>query len=396
MIRKNKIEFIFQNSIFTIIKKGFISLMPLSIVVSVFTLLLNCPIPDFFKALCLTVSHAFNSIISIYVLISMSYNMALEKKQNVIPTVLSSLFVFFIFTSSNLGESNYQINSAYLDTNGVFIAMIVSILVPYVLERCNNIPYFKLNLTNIPKEVNESINSIIPQFLTICLSALLNVALIELFDCSISEIVVISIQKPLLFLGNNVFSILIINIIICFLWFIGLNGTSLVNSVIMPILSTLTYQNLTNTQLGIQPSNIITGSFQNLFVHFGGCGSTLALILAILLFSKNAEIKTKAKLAIIPSLFNINEPILYGLPVIMNVKILTPFFVCPFINVLISYLCMSINIVNKTNGVIIPWTTPVLLSGFLSCGLSGTILQFVLICINIAVYSFAIKKLDES
>ena len=141
--------------------------------------------------------------------------------------------------------------------------------------------------------------------------------------------------------------------------------------------------------------NIITSTFQSLYTNLGGCGSTLALIIAILLFSKSKDLRATAKLGLIPGLFNINEPIVYGIPIVFNKQLVIPFIICPLVNVLISYFSMYFGLVNLTNGVQIPWTTPIFFSGFLSSGVSGSILQFCLLIINVVIYWPFIILIDK-
>ena len=174
-----------------------------------------------------------------------------------------------------------------------------------------------------------------------------------------------------------------------------MNGGSVVGAVFNPILQTLSADNLAAFQAGQPLPNIISQQFQDLFATFGGCGSTLSLLIAMLLFCHSKRIKELGKLAFIPGVFGINEPIVFGLPIVLNPMILIPFMLVPTINIVISYVCMSIGLVPLCTGVAIPWTMPVVLSGFLATGWQGAVLQLLLLIMGVFIYMPFIKMMDR-
>ena len=112
--------------------------------------------------------------------------------------------------------------------------------------------------------------------------------------------------------------------------------------------------------------------------------------------AKSAEFKTLGKLVIGPALFNINEPIVFGLPIVMNYRIAVPFILAPLVNVTTTYIAMSTGLVAKTVGVMVPWTTPPIISGYLATmHISGAVLQIVNIVLDGAIYYFFFKALDR-
>lgn len=128
----------------------------------------------------------------------------------------------------------------------------------------------------------------------------------------------------------------------------------------------------------------------------GGSGATLGLAFMIAFVAKNAEFKTLGKLVIGPALFNINEPIVFGLPIVMNYRIAVPFILAPLVNVTTTYIAMSTGLVAKTVGVMVPWTTPPIISGYLATmHISGAVLQIVNIVLDGAISYFFFKALDR-
>ena len=115
----------------------------------------------------------------------------------------------------------------------------------------------------------------------------------------------------------------------------------------------------------------------------------------MLLFCRSKRVRELGKLALIPGIFGINEPIIFGLPILLNPLMLIPFMLVPTINIVISYFCMSLGLVPLCSGVAIPWTMPVILSGFLATGWQGAVLQLVLLILGVFLYMPFIKMMDK-
>ena len=156
----------------------------------------------------------------------------------------------------------------------------------------------------------------------------------------------------------------------------------------------MSVENLQAFKDGHEIPNIITGQFQDMFATFGGAGSTLSLIIVMVLFCKSQRIKKLSQLSLIPGVFGINEPIIFGLPIVLNPILLIPFVLVPAINIIIAYFAMDWGLVPLTNGIQLPWTTPPIISGFLVSGwqCSFIILLFELWMTNIYVKNGKHKK----
>jgi PTS system cellobiose-specific IIC component len=179
------------------------------------------------------------------------------------------------------------------------------------------------------------------------------------------------------------------------LWFFGIHGTNITDSVFRPILYALSAENLRALEVGQPLPHIINTQFQDLFATFGGAGSTLSLLIAMFFFCRSKRIKELGKISIVPGIFNINEPIIFGLPIVLNPIIAIPFILTPMVNILISWITMNIGLVPICNGVIMPWTTPPIISGFLSSGWQGALLQVFLIALGVVIYYPFIKTIDK-
>ena len=136
-----------------------------------------------------------------------------------------------------------------------------------------------------------------------------------------------------------------------------------------------------------EPTYIVTKPFLDAFANVGGAGATFSLILALLISSKREDEKLIAKLSFTPGLFNINEPLMFGLPVVLNPVYIIPIIIAPIITTMIAYFATAMGLINKTI-VLIPWTTPPVLSAYLATGndYRAAILSVVLIAISTLIF----------
>lgn len=143
--------------------------------------------------------------------------------------------------------------------------------------------------------------------------------------------------------------------------------------------------------------NIITNEFMNIFVWMGGGGSTLGLAIVLFFFTKSEQSKTLGRLVLPSGLFNINEPLIFGLPIVLNFKLLVPFILAPMAIAIVSYFAMSLGIVASPVGIVVPWTMPAVIAGYLATGgaISGALLQVVTLVMSIVIYYPFVRSLDK-
>lgn len=131
-------------------------------------------------------------------------------------------------------------------------------------------------------------------------------------------------------------------------------------------------------------------------VGMGGTGMTLAVIFAMLFFMKSKQMKQVAKLGIGPGIFNVNEPIIFGLPVVMNPLIIVPWIIAPMVVTFVTYLAMSSGLVPPPTGVAVPWTVPIFINGIMATNsLAGGILQLVNFAIVLIIWFPFLKFIDR-
>ena len=172
-------------------------------------------------------------------------------------------------------------------------------------------------------------------------------------------------------------------------------GIPVTNLGMKPIWLALTADNAAAFGAGEAIPHIINFQFYANFMKVGGFGGTLGLAIILLLFAKSKQYKTLGRLAIGPGIFGINEPLIFGIPIVLNPIMMIPFILNPLILATVAYFAMASGIVPLTNGTNIPWTTPPIIAGFLVSGWKGALLNVVQIGISILLYYPFFKSVDR-
>lgn len=250
----------------------------------------------------------------------------------------------------------------------------------------------------VPPAVTNSFAALIPGAGIMLLWGAIYAGLAATPMASIYGILQLVLGGPLSSFGGSLAGAIVVSIITSLFWFIGMHGGNVTGVIMSPIWLGLMAENakVYSQNAGATMSHIVTQPFMDLFVYLGG-DATIGLVTAMVLTAKSKEFKTLAKLITPPGLFNINEPTMFGTPVVLNVYLLIPFIFVPVINAVIAYVTMAIGIVHATVGVVIPWTMPSIISGFLATGshISGAVLQIGLFVLDTLLYIPFFKLVDR-
>ena len=205
------------------------------------------------------------------------------------------------------------------------------------------------------------------------------------------------LSAPLQAVGTSYPGMLIILFFEQLLWSFGIHGSTIAWSFVDPIIQVNTLENLAAFQAGEAIPHVIAQPFIDNFLQIGGSGATLPLVVFLLLFAKSRQLKDIGRLSAAPAVFNINEPVVFGLPIVMNPFLMIPFILGPMIIMTITYVTMYFNIFPRLIGVNIPWTTPYLISGFLATGgrIGGVILQLINFCVAFLIWFPFLKSWDK-
>lgn len=402
-------EKIGRNKYLIAIRDGFLLSMPLLIVGSFFLLIANFPIPGWnefwsrffgenWSSYFAKPTDATFSIMAILAVVGIGYSFAGQMNVDKLFGAGISLVCWFLIMPYEIMFQDAVVTGiplGWVGSKGIFVGIIVAFAAVHIYAWVNSKGWVIKMPDGVPPTVEKSFAALIPAGMAVLVFFLLNIIFAMTPYGNAFNFVFTILQTPLLKLGNTLPAMVIAYIFLHFFWFFGVNGGSVVGAVFNPILQTLSAENLAALQAGQEIPNIICQQFQDLFATFGGAGSTLSLLIAMLWFCKSKRIKELGKLAFIPGVFGINEPIIFGLPILLNPMMLIPFMLVPTINIVISYFCMSLGLVPLCSGVAIPWTMPVILSGFLATGWQGAVLQGLLLILGVFIYMPFIKMMDK-
>jgi cellobiose PTS system EIIC component len=410
-------EKIGRNKYLMSIRDGFLISTPLLIIGSFFLLFANFPIPgwnEFFTSVlgegwdgffAKPVAATFD-IMALLAVMGVGYSFANHMKVDKLFGAATSLVSWFILMPykvpvkaalTKTGEAIFVngIPTGWTGAKGIFIGIMCAFASVHIYSWVNKKGWIIKMPAGVPPTVTKSFAALIPAGIVMFVFFIINWLFALTPYGSAFNFVYVILQTPLLNLGNTLGAMVTAYIFLHFFWFFGVNGGSVVGAVFNPILQTLAAENLQALKDGLPIPNIISQQFQDLFATFGGCGSTLSLLIAMLFFCKSKRIKQLGKLALVPGMFGINEPIVFGLPIVLNPTILAPFMLVPTMNIVISYFAMKLGMIPYCNGIQIPWTTPPIISGFLATDWRGAVLQVILIGLGVLVYLPFIKIMDK-
>lgn len=399
-----------ENVVLKSLRDGFLIITPLIIVISIFLLIGNFPIPGWTKFWTGIFGHKWiewfstisGSVFNFTGLLScFGISYAYGKNRGLVPVhatavALVSFFILMPMTVT-LGQQEIgAVKTLYLGPNGIFLGLFTA-LVSVELFRFAKKRNWTIKMPKgVPDMVRESFDVLLPSGFVILIFFLIRIFFSLTTMGTAYNFIYTLLQAPLKHVGNSLGSVFLYIFIASILWCFGINGPSVVNSVWSPIFFVLSQDNLKAFQTGHPLPHIYTEQFIEDFATYGGGGSVLSLIIVMVFVCKSKRINELGKLTIIPSIFGIGEPLIYGLPVVLNPIIAIPFIITPVVNVLLSGLAFSTHLVPYTNGVMLPWTTPPIISGWLTTGSwRGAALQIIEIIIGIMIYLPFIKILDK-
>ena len=303
---------------------------------------------------------------------------------------------FFMTTES--GETVTGVLSLdRLGAKGMFIGMIAAFLAAEIYCRVTKRGWQIKMPDGVPPAVTKSFAALIPAIVTLTIFLMINAIMTGVFHANLHDVIYELIQKPLTGLGSSLPATLLALFLVQFLWFFGLHGQIIVNSVMDPIWNTLMLDNLEAYQNGEALPHIVTKPFMETFtVGLGGSGMTLAVVILMAFVLKKKQYRDVGRLALAPGIFNVNEPAIFGMPIVLNATILIPWVVAPLVVTTFNYLVMAAGLVPAPTGVSVPWTVPVIASGVLATNswLGGLLQVIDVVLVGMIWYPF-LRILDR-
>jgi cellobiose PTS system EIIC component len=329
------------------------------------------------------------SILALGLVFSVGYNRATYEKQDALSTSLINVAVFISLGALSRNQPVASWVGNYLSAQGIFVALLVGLVTPEIYFYVVRKNWVIKMPDSVPPAVARGFSAVIPGFIAVFAWALVAYVFNVFAEASLFTWFETTISTSLMNLGQNIFSILLVSTLIPLLWFFGLHGANMLEAFMSPVYGTLGLMNIDLYKNGIrvvgsgadQLAVWVRGSW-DAYVFAGGSGATLALIIAILLVSKRKQDREIAKLALPPGIFMINEPVLFGLPVVLNPIYFIPFIIVQPVLTLVAYFATVAGIAGPiVNSV--PWTTPPVLNAYLAT--NGSIGAAFIALLNVAI-----------
>jgi PTS system cellobiose-specific IIC component len=397
-----------NNRYLTALRNGFMVALPIIIFGSIFVVLANLPFLDkligedayqAYQQALSPASQATLTIMGLFVIMGIGYKMVEQRGGEAIYGAAVSIAAFLVLTPQVLGDTANVIPTSVLGAEGMFLGIFTAFIAAELYQL-----FVSKNLTikmpqGVPSAVSRSFSALIPISLTLAIFLAIRILFGFTPYDTVQNFIYTIIQAPLTSLGSGLPATIIAVLLIQVFWFFGLHGQIIINSIFDPIWYALNDQNLEAFQSGADVlPNIVTKQFIDTFiVGIGGSGMTLAVLLAIFVVAKSRQLKDLGKLGIGSGLFNVNEPVIFGMPIIMNPLVIIPWLLAPVIVAIVTYTLMSIGFVPRPAGVIVPWTTPAILSGYLATGnnIMGSVMQMINMAIVFVIWLPFLKVIDK-
>lgn len=279
---------------------------------------------------------------------------------------------------------------ANLGSAGMFVGIISAIVAVEIYRLFMNKGLTIKMPPQVPESVARSFESLVPTAVVMLLFATISMWLKVDLHGIIGKLI-----APLVSASDTLASVLILVFLQSFFWIFGIHGASIVGTVARPLWLMLIDQNAQAFAAGEAIPNVAAEPFYQWFIYIGGSGATIGLAILLLFRSKSAYGKTLGKTAIIPAIFNINEPMIFGAPIVLNPILMIPFVIVPMVLAIIAWIATQLGLVGRVI-TIAPWTLPGPIGAFFATGdFRASILSIILIILSIIMYYPFFKIYDN-
>ncbi len=398
------------------LRDGVILTMPFTIGGSIFLLIANLPIPGYSEFMAgifganwtdslNAVANATFGALAFVIVIGITHRSVTIEGGDAAMASITALLTFLALLPSEIVAGNGQIIGgiiprSWIGANGIITAIFVAFFVSNVFLYCDRHNLGIKMPESIPIEIVRSFLAFTPALFCFTVAAIVYGLCHHVLNSTFPELIFQLIQSPLQGLSDTLLGGIVIIGLQSVLFWAGIHGPNVVGSVVSPLLLANTWENQQLLDMGQQllgnpAAHIFTSQISDVFTKSGGCGFTMGFLIASYLVGKSDQIKTVSKVALIPGIFNINEPIIFGLPIVFNPYMIVPFIVAPVLAMIITYTSISIGFMAPFSGMQVPWTTPTIIAGFLLNGWQGAIIQLINLIVATIVYLPFVKMQDR-
>ncbi len=282
------------------------------------------------------------------------------------------------------------ISTGYTGATGLFTGLIVGILGMEIYCAFRKMDALKIKMPEqVPPGVARAFEVLVPTVLVLVIMSTIGWLSTTLLGLPLNDLISTYVQEPLkAIIGANIFAVMILYVIIMLFWCVGIHGNNMVSAVKESIFTPMIVENMDAFAKGKDAPNTLNITMMQMFAEWGGSGVTLALVIAIFIFGKREDNRAIATLSIVPGMFNINETVTFGIPLVLNPILDIPFILAPVVTILVGYILTVIGFCPKVV-VQAPWTCPPILMGFLATGgnIMGALSQLVVFVVAIVIYA---------
>jgi PTS system cellobiose-specific IIC component len=377
-----------ENTYMSAIRAGMVSVVPLTIIGGLFLVVSYLPVPGWadlvgpwLPLLQVPVTATFG-ILGLVACLAIAYDLGSRFEQEALVSATMALTVFLLI---QVEPADLTFRTPGLGSQGLFTAIIVALVVVRVQKLFTDRGIVITMPETVPSVVYQSFLSLVPLlFLVVTFWLVRFVAGVDI------NRVVQAAFGPLVFALNTLPGILVYAFLVSLLWSVGIHGDNALDAIVAPIFLQYLAENVAAMTSG-QPLPYVTANgFFTTFVNVGGTGATLALAL-ILVRSPDAAFRQVGRVSLPTQLFQINEPIFFGLPIVLNPVFMVPYVLNALILTTGSYLLMSWGFIQRPF-INVPWTTPPIIGHYLVTGGDWRAAAWGVVSLAIAVvvyYPFA-------
>ena len=388
------------------IRDGIVATLPLIIVGSFFLIVANPPLPESWGIYQFLTGHAAQIVLpyrmtmyimTLYAVFGIGNSLANSYKLDGLSGGILAEIAYLLtivpvnVTAEDAGIAGFVIPMSKLGSAGLFVGIITAIIAVEIYRFMDS-KGWKITMPDaVPPAVARSFENLLPTAIVILLIGSITYWIGFDWHSFMSTLV-----APLVSAGDSLGSVIIIVFLTCFFWCFGIHGASIVGSLARPVWLILLEQNATALAQGSAMPNVAPEPFYQWFIWIGGAGCTIGLAILMAFKSKSAYAKNLGKTVFAPACFNINEPIIFGAPIVLNPTLMIPFIASPVVCAIIAYLATTAGLVSRVS-VTAPWTLPGPIGAYLATGgdWRAAVLNVVLIVISTVIYYPFFKMWDN-
>lgn len=394
------------------LRSGFLASLPLTLIGSLFLLITDFPVDGYQHVMTTMfgagwdayINPAIRGTFNILALVlagTIAYKLADHYDIDKLAALVIALSAFVIVTPKVAANGSGAVVEKvlpfqWLGGQGIITAIIIAMLSTEIFNLVVKKRIIIRLPESVPEMVSRSFSALIPGFMVLSVALVIH-GLCLTHQTTFPELLYRLIQIPLQNLTASVPGITIVAALNGLIWWFGVHPT-VVNSIVYPMLNANSMDNLALAQSGmlnLQNAKIGTVQMLDQFATLGGAGMSIGCIIAMLIVCKSSHGKAISRVGLIPSFFNISEPITFGLPIILNPLMVIPLIISPVVSVLLTWLAIAIGFMSPFNGVVVPWPTPAIFGGLLVSGWQGAVMQGVIVITSTLIYYPFVKLVDR-